>query len=700
MATLVDSHTTESAAPYGMETTSWSAQTFTTSEAYDITEVQVKLYRNASVTGTVTLSIRATSGNLPTGADLVSTTKAATDITTSSPGEYYTFTFASAYTLTSGTVYAIVIRVSDGSGAAKLSWRGENPGAGTYSSGRQCYSTTSGSSWTGTTGDYTFKTYKATIPLDKTYSRSLVAIGNNEVWYESTAGTLAEITDANGDLDCGNPLEAIEAYQKIFIANKSNKKVIDFINTKISTADAGANPTTFGMTLTGGTSGATMIVDYADAVTDDASANVYGKRTSTVTFTSGETVTGTNGNDDAVSFVLSANEDAPPHWYDYTVYGNDTTTYGTMLSNPTLICLYRGRIVTAGDNDMPHAWQMSKVGNPWKVLYDYSGDGDLSGLSYANNQVGELGDIITALISYKDDLLIFGCANSIWVLIGDPFSGGQLAEVTNKTGIWGSRAWCISEDKTLFFLGNDGIYKMPIGETTTMPINISRAKLPNLMSDLDLDKSLHRVTLAYDPIENGIIISKTLSDGGTNTNYFYSLLTTGFFPETYPTSCGVFSAYFYPATDETYKKFLVGCDDGYVREFDAATKNDATTSSTSAINSYCTIIQKICDDEFTEAMLRKFCATVSGGASSGTFSDTDAVSWALYTGDDAETVLEDIMDAATAFVSGTWSTTGKQNTVRPRVRGFYIGLKLYNSTASQTWSIEKVFGGYIAKGVK
>lgn len=528
-----------------------------------------------------------------------------------------------------------------------------------------------------------------------TYKRNLIAICNNEVWYEISPGNMAELAAANGDFSTTKPLTATEAFQQIFIANGTNKKIIDFINTKLTTTDAGATVCTRGMVLTGGTSAATLRIDYVDAITDNSAMNVYGKRTSVATFVSGETVTEVGG---SVSFVLSAAEVQPPHWYDWTVFGNDTTNYGTELVQPTLVCLYRGRIVTSGDSDYPQAWQMRAVGNPWKVLYDFAGDGDLSAVTYSNNLVGTIGDIVTALIPYKDDLLIFGCANSLWILIGDPLAQGSLAEITNATGIWGSRSWCIDNDRNLYFLGNDGVYKMPISETSTPPVNISKIKLPNLITDLDLDQELHRVVLTYDPVENGIIITRTLLDGGANTGYFLSLLTDGFFPESYPNSCGIFSAYYYSATDGTYKKFLVGCDDGYIREFDGSTKNDATTSSTTAISSYFTIVTQLGEDESREGMLRELRSIMAGGASGGDFGDSDGVSWELHTGHDAETVLEDIKDGATPFASGTWSTTGKQNKIRPRMRGSWMGLKIYNSTASQTWALERLFGDVIGKG--
>lgn len=697
MSTLFDKFNTGDDAGISINTAStyWQAMTFTAAYTYVISSIKIKIYRSGTP-GTGTVSLYSTVGGVPS-ASLSSGTYDLSGITTDTGGEWIEFELDTAINIVTGNVYAIVFD-DDSTAGNECFWRADN--ASGYSGGIYKWTGNSGTTWTDDVSerDCMFEVYGTQDPVDKTYSRQLVAIGNNEIWYESVAGTMTELTAANGDIDVVYPLSACRAFQKLFIVNKTNKKVADFINTKIATADAGAYPCSIGMTLTGGTSTATMVVDYVDGVTDDAAANIYGYRNSQVGFSSGETVTGTNSDGNTVSFATSAAETAPPHWYNWTVYGNDTTTYGTMLSEPTLICLYRGRLVISGDKDIPHAWQMTKVGNPWKVLYDFTNDGDLSGVAYSNNLVGEIGDIITALIPYKDDLLIFGCADSIWILVGDPLSSGTLAEITHHTGIWGKESWCIDNKKNLYFLGADGIYRMPISETSSPPENISKSVLPNLMSDLGLNKSIHRVVLSFDPVENGIIISKTQINSGENTNYFYSLITGGFFPETYPNSCGIFCSYYYPATNQTYKKFLIGCTDGYIREFDNSTKNDTTTSSTSAISSYLTIIQKLGTTEFAKGMLRELSSIVSGGASSGDFSDTDAVSWALYSANDAETALEDIKDGATAFTSGTWSTVGKQNKSRPRMRGIYAGIKLYNSTASQTWSLEKIYGEVIEKG--
>lgn len=529
------------------------------------------------------------------------------------------------------------------------------------------------------------------------YKKTLVAIGNKEVWYGSSVGQMVEFVAANDDFSTSKALTAIEAYGKIFIANETNLKVFDFVNTKINTTDAGVNPCTRSMVLTGGTSAAVMVVDYVDGVTDNSAANVYGKRTSVQTFSSGETVTGTNSDNNAVSFATSAAEVASPHWYNWTVFGNDTTTYGTMPTSSSLVSLYRGRLVL-NDDDNPHAWYMFAVGNPFKILYDFTNDEQLSAVTYANGRVGLVGDILTTYIAISDDLFIFGCQNSIWVLVGDPLAEGQLTQLTADTGIWGSRAWCVDGQSNLYFFGNDGVYQCSISNGLTKPKNISKLKLPTLVADLDLDKSLHRVVLAFDPVNNGVVITRTLLSDGTNTGYWLSLTTGGFFPESFPASCGIFSAHYFPATDETYKNFLVGCADGYIREFDNSTKNDDTTSSIAAISSYCLLLQKLGIDDNHKGMLREITGITGGGAAGGDFSDTDSVAYSLFSADDAETLIEDVIDGATAFSTGTWSGTGKQDRIRPRLGGVWAGIQLANSTASETWAINSVSGEVIPKG--
>lgn len=136
----------------------WYAQTFTPSVAHKITSVKLKLYRTGSP-GEITLSIRATSGNHPTGADLCSGTTDGDTLTTDTAGEWREITLGAGYDLVAGTKYAIVVRVLTGDIDNKAHWRWDATSP-SYTRGNLELSLNSGSSWTSYTGhDLMFEEY-------------------------------------------------------------------------------------------------------------------------------------------------------------------------------------------------------------------------------------------------------------------------------------------------------------------------------------------------------------------------------------------------------------------------------------------------------------------------------------------------------------------------------------------------------------
>ena len=139
-------------AVYGVN---WNAMTFTTtSGAHTIQQVKIKAMRTGSP-GTVTVSIRATSGGKPTGSDLTSGTIDGNTFTTNSGGDWYTITVAD-YALAASTLYAIVVRATAGNGSNYMRWRGDT-GGGLYTTGNACDSGDSGVNWTTQTYDSMFE---------------------------------------------------------------------------------------------------------------------------------------------------------------------------------------------------------------------------------------------------------------------------------------------------------------------------------------------------------------------------------------------------------------------------------------------------------------------------------------------------------------------------------------------------------------
>ena len=668
--------------------TTWEAQTFTPAVSHKCTQVDLVLYDNAGADADMTCMIWAVDSSSPDpkpdNGDILGT---ATLVNTSTiqdigdfPAEVYvSFTFSTSVSLTAGTMYAIVIKAPDEASAAALG----NDAASGYTRGVGWQSTNGGVAWSGASVDFLFKEYSTTpsdfVPtsLDLAHSRQLVAVAGNQVWVESSAGTMAVVSGAT--VDVTKILDIAELYGKAFIANDTIKKVLDLTNVSITTDGMDAQVVK-GMILTGGNSSAEMVVDYVTALS--GTATIYGKRITTATFTTGETVTGT-----LVSFVMTAPaEVAAPHFYDWTAFGGDEDTYGTMPTNCTIVANYRGRAVLSGDSKAPHQWYMSRQGNTWNWAY---GQNDAQSAVAGNNaDAGEIGDIVTGLIPYKDDWLVIGCAGSMWYLTGDPAEGGSLDELDLTVGLYSKDSWCFDGGGNLYFWGTNGLYRVKV---PSQPECISEIKLPKLIEDEAANPSTHKITLSYDRRRAGINVTITKNSDGTNSNYWYDLRTGGFFPESFPEECGVYSAVHYEATNPDYKKVMFGCRDGYIRYFlDSAADDDAGALGDEAINAYVTYapLPMSSKNKF-EGKLTDFDVVPAGGGSGGTQSDSNNISYEIYTEIDAEKVLESLAAGTNPKAAGTVTAPGRgRGSLRKKIRGVYMGIKLFNSTATQVMALE------------
>ena len=147
MATKFEYNNTASTdtGPYGAN---WEGQTFTPVVSHKIILIKLRVYRNGSP-GTVTVSIRATTDGLPTGADLASGTFNGNAITTATAGEIVEITLSASVALIAGTVYAIVFRAPSGDASnwlgAKVSTTPADPNP--YARGQSVTSTDSGGTW-------------------------------------------------------------------------------------------------------------------------------------------------------------------------------------------------------------------------------------------------------------------------------------------------------------------------------------------------------------------------------------------------------------------------------------------------------------------------------------------------------------------------------------------------------------------------
>jgi len=167
---------TPSLSGIGTNATNWFGQTFTAGETGQLVKVDLNLF--CSQCGAVAappafvVSIRATSGDLPTGPDLAVATVAGF---TGGAVRWTTFTFATPVNIIAGTRYAIVGRpAANLPGSAIYAYiAAPATSPDTYLSGRRVTSSTSGGSWVAPASgrDINFRTY-TTGPLPHTFAPS------------------------------------------------------------------------------------------------------------------------------------------------------------------------------------------------------------------------------------------------------------------------------------------------------------------------------------------------------------------------------------------------------------------------------------------------------------------------------------------------------------------------------------------------
>ena len=517
------------------------------------------------------------------------------------------------------------------------------------------------------------------------YVRKLVAASGNKIYYENASSVMTELSGAT--IDTSEPVVFVEAYQKVFSINGSNLDVIDFVNTKL-TLTAGASTATRNDILTQAVTNAQMVVDFVNA----AGTAIYGK-VITGTFNATNVVSSTGTIGDFTPSAVSSNTGTVPLFYTYTIYPDidfgGNADFGTIPTQATFGSLYRGRITLGGNKDYAHQWYMSRQAFPWDYAY-FSNDAQ-SPVAGNDANAGELGDVGTAHIPYFDNYLVMAGAHSIWVLSGDPTSG-TLRQIAFNTGIWSRESWCKGSGGNLYFLGADGIYM--IDRSLSGALNLTNNVLPKYIKDWALDSTLHRVILSYDQKRHGLLICKTTITTGANEGYWFDLRVGdqtspgGFFPESYPNSCGVFSSMFYQADDPDFNQILVGCFDGYIRTFDENTKDDDGTAISSdvllgpfPISANNLLASKLTSQTFVTA----------GGGVGGTQPDTDGITYEIYVADTAEEIIEAVTATTPVpMYSVTLSGPGKSLKQRNRARGLYAGIRIKNITAAETWAIDRV----------
>lgn len=334
-------------------------------------------------------------------------------------------------------------------------------------------------------------------------------------------------------------------------------------------------------------------------------------------------------------------------------------------NTPRLICTWRDRMVLSGLTDDPQNIFMSAVGNPND--FDYAPVSGTPTQAVALNlaAAGRVGDTVTTLIPYSDDVLLVGGDHTINMLRGDPFSGGQVDLISDAIGMAWSTAWCKDPYGTVYFFSNRcGIYALVPGQ---QPIRISQA-IETLVQGINTGRNI--LLMAWDDRAQGFHLFVTWVDEPAITDHYFWEQRTGAWwqvrfanTDHNPLCCTTFDG-----NEPDDRMLLVGCWDGYVRVVDPNAVDDDGTDIESEV-----WIGPLLTKDLDDVMLHDLQSIL--GETSG------AVDWAVYSADTAEAAL-----ASQPVATGTWEA-GRNLTdyVRSADHAHFLRLSSTNQ-----WALEAV----------
>lgn len=240
-----------------------------------------------------------------------------------------------------------------------------------------------------------------------------------------------------------------------------------------------------------------------------------------------------------------------------------------------LTTTYRGRVVLAGLESDPQNWFMSKAGDPFDFNYSPATPSQTQAVAGNNSTAGKVGQEITALAPFQDDLMIMAGRSTLWVMRGDPAAGGQIDNVSRSVGIVGPEAFAWTSTNIFYFFGLNGLYRM--APNSMQPEHVSVGRLDTSFSQIDTAND--NVRLIYDPRWQGVHIFVTpIEEPSVQRNHWwYDERTDSFWRDKYPNAHGPTAIEYFSADTPDRRGVILGGFDGYIRRFDdGATDDDGT----------------------------------------------------------------------------------------------------------------------------
>lgn len=513
------------------------------------------------------------------------------------------------------------------------------------------------------------------------YRKSLVAVSNGKLYIEDSVNRELQEADVNNpSLASDRTLQSAEWGQKLFIADHGEAKV----------SNTDGNGSVSGTDLTdAGVPDFTAIDPAIDTSADvcfiyDGDATVTTGSYNIVSVEVGKVVLDRDAGTGGCSYRIERGPKVfDPKTNTLSIWETESRDGGVkklwIPPGCSLICRYHDALMLAGDRLDPHQWYMMRVGNPYDADYLADPDDPQKAVFGSNSEAGKVGEPITCLAPYKDDYVIMGGTNSLWLMRGHPAYNGAIDNLSDIAGVVSATSWCYGPEGELVFLSRDGIYIMGPG-IDAMPIRFSREKMPRDLLNVDPQQNI--VTMAYDVRDYGVHLFITPKDAGGNeyqTHYWLDWNNKSFYQVTTVDNYEPFSLYRYISDRLDESHVLVGGRDGYIRYFSNLVDREDGAGMDSEVWLGPVPMGRSLNEE---GILEQVYVVMDN--------QSRTVVLSVHTGDSFEDCIQSDSRYSVVMAKGT------NYIFRPHLRGVCFALKF---TGVSRWAMEKVQVQYKPAGV-
>lgn len=331
-----------------------------------------------------------------------------------------------------------------------------------------------------------------------------------------------------------------------------------------------------------------------------------------------------------------------------------------------LISTWHGCTCLGGFEDDPQNLFLSEVDNAfgWNLFPDPPLA--TSAVELNASPLGTIGDVLTCLMPFNDDIQLLGGDHTIWALQGHPNDGGRLVRISDAVGVaWGS-PYCTDPFGNLYFFGSDcGIYRIDPTAGRPQPIRISQQIDPLLAT---INTGSNTISMAWDRAQQGFWLFCTRTAGPYYAvHLFYEARTNAWFKVIFQNKMhNPLCCYVQDGNTADDRIVEIGSWDGYVRKLDPAATTDDGYPIVSKV-----VIGPLLTNTMDQLDIPEMQAVL--GEASGN------VRWDIFVGKSAEGAL-----ASTPTLSGTFKA-GRNHSVPVNRSGY----ALYGQLSSQVpWAME------------